>query len=305
MVATLPITGGRLDKTAEQENAAIGSSIPTLRNKIDGDDTIATPPPLKEISASTIGVKEMKEPNEAQKAASGMQKDVKHTSTKTKSSSRTIHNFKINPVKMDVTTSLKTKLSGNIGVDTSLPSELQDYANANVEAQVRQGADKELQPLLTKSLGKVQGDVQKQEELRDKKREEELQLAQTKAKKEENKARKEQSSILEKPKQEAEKAKTDADSQLKVNLTSLKNKVVQKQNLQRRKENNDYPRIKRKQIKSFKKQKRRQKQKRERQIKRRRRKRRKRRRRKVVGLRSCSRNSSRRLKKPSRRFSLG
>ena len=83
---------------------------------------------------------------------------------------------------MDATTSLKTKLSGNIGVDTmSLPSELQDYANANVEAQVRQGADKELQPLLTKSLGKVQGDVQNKKsfEIRT---EEELQLAQTKAK---------------------------------------------------------------------------------------------------------------------------
>ena len=123
LVATLPITGGRLDKTAEQENAAIGSSIPTLRNKIDGDDTIATPPPLKEISASTIGVKEMKEPNEAQKAASGVQKDVNTQAQKQKVLLGQSTNFKINPVKMDATTSLKTKLSGNIGVDTSLPSE--------------------------------------------------------------------------------------------------------------------------------------------------------------------------------------
>ena len=58
-------------------------------------------------------------------------------------------------------------MEGKIGVDTSLPPEMLDYANADIEGQVRQGVDKDLQPAMTKSLGKIQKDVQEKEAERD------------------------------------------------------------------------------------------------------------------------------------------
>ena len=96
-----------------------------------------------------------------------MQKDVANEAKKQKVLLGKATTFKLDPVKMDATTDLKSKISGSIDADTSLPKELQEYADVDVESVVRQGADKELQPLLTKSLGKIQTDVQKQEEVRD------------------------------------------------------------------------------------------------------------------------------------------
>ena len=222
LVVTLPQSGNVLDQKAQEESSTIGKTLPKIKADIDGVKDITEPSPVKEISVSDVKLKNVENPNQATSLSSNMQKDVSKQATKQKILLGKATNFKLDPVRMDATTDLKTKISGSIGVDTTLPLELQEYADADVESIVRQGADKEMQPLLTKSLGKIQTDVQKQEETRDKAKKEQLDQAQRKADKEERKARKEQESILAKPKEEAEKAKQDADSEIKGELAKLK-----------------------------------------------------------------------------------
>ena len=98
---------------------------------------------------------------------------------------------------------LNANLQGKIGVDTSLPPEMLDYANADIESQVRQGVDKDLQPAMTKSLGKIQKDVQEKEAERDSVNDKAVSDGQKKVEAEEKKARKEQDAALKEPQKES------------------------------------------------------------------------------------------------------
>ena len=111
------------------------------------------PKPAKDVKLSES---QLKAPSELQGRANNAQKNAEKSAEQPNKELDNSANLKLKPIQMDAKAEMSDNLGGSMQVKTDLPPELADFANADVEAQVRSIADKDLQPSLTKSLGSVQ-----------------------------------------------------------------------------------------------------------------------------------------------------
>ena len=164
---TLPGLGGALDTSAQKEDRSIQNSLPKLEAEIDGQANIPDPQPAKITLGEPKTIGAPSEPNQAKRPMISTAMHPIKPSNNLKKLKKSGKNVKLQAVDMKGQELLNANLQGKIGVDTSLPPEMLDYANADIESQVRQGVDKDLQPAMSKSLSKIQKDVQEKEAERD------------------------------------------------------------------------------------------------------------------------------------------
>ena len=162
-------------------------------------------------------------PNHAQNAAADIHRDAsQQAAAQLKEINRNVTSVQLKPVEMRGQEQLNANLAGKIGANTELPPEMLDYANADIEAQVRQGVDKDLQPAVSKNLKKIQKDVQAKEAERDQSNQAALTKGQQSVEREERVARKEQDQALAAPQKEITAEQRKASASINSEMDALK-----------------------------------------------------------------------------------